>query len=361
MALRSYLTYTRIQDVRNVRNVRNPPRKLWRGNCMQYLHFEHIQTLVSKIALGTTYFGTSIDSHTAHTMLDYFVSQGGTTIDTARLYGQSYPGGPSLSEQTIGRWITLNNMRKHIVLVTKGLASEPSGASRYSYKNLMLDIDRSQQELQTDYFDVWFLHRDDPSVPVDEVMDMVAPLVESGVIQTLGASNWTTERINLANTYAQKHNLPQFEASEIHWSLAQSTPESWQDTSLVCMSESELAWYRKHQMPIFAYASQAKGFFSKAIAHGLEGLNTKSRNRFLQPENIARLERVKRLSQELHVSPAAIAVGYITHEQPPSVALVGCSSLPQLADTLTGSDLYLNPRQISYLLGVGEEESNNAT
>ena len=318
---------------------------------MRYQHFDHIETPVSKIALGSTYFGTTIDERVSFEMLDLFAEQGGTTIDTARAYGQEKPGRPSASERLIGRWLQRNGMRNHMVLVTKGLSPELSGKSRFSLRNLMDDIERSQEELQTDSFDIWFCHRDDTRIPVDEVMDMFSELVDARIVRNLGASNWTVDRIAAANAYAEKQNLPQFVTSEIQWSLATSTPESWGDPSLVCMDEKQLAWYRDRGMPVFAYSSQAKGLFSKAIEFGLEGLNEKSRQRFLSEENRRRITSVKSLSEQLEMSPAAITIGYIISEQPSSIAIVGCSSTAQLADSLSGADLKLSEEQLSFLSG----------
>lgn len=318
---------------------------------MKYQLFDHIAIPVSKIALGSTYFGTTIDERVSFEMLDLFAKQGGTTIDTARAYGQAKPGGPSASEQLIGRWMQKNGMRSRMAVITKGLSPELSGKSRFSLRNLINDIERSQDELQTDSFDIWFCHRDDTRIPVDEIMDMFSELVTAQIVRNLGASNWTVDRIAAANQYAEKKNLPQFVTSEIQWSLATSTPESWDDLSLVCMDDTQLAWYRKQGMPVFAYSSQAKGLFSKAIEFGFEALNEKSRRRFLSEENIRRVERVRTLSEEMQVSPAAITIGYITSENPSSIAIVGCSSASQLADSLSGADLKLSDEQLSFLLG----------
>lgn len=316
---------------------------------MRYLHLNGSKTPVSRIALGSTYFGTAIAETTSWNMLDRFVAMGGTTIDTARHYGQRTPFDPSPSEQLIGSWLKYQGMHQHMVLIGKGLYPEPSGRSRFSYANLLYDIERSLDELHADTFDVWFFHRDDPRIPVDEIMEMVAPLVQSGIIQTLGASNWTVKRIASANAYAKAHHLPPIQASQIQWSLAKSTPESWRDPTLVCMTDEELAWYRSHDMPIFAFSSQAKGFFSKAIAK--EPLNSKSQQRFGFLENYDRIERVAQLSAELDCTPAAITIAYITSQKPDSVAIIGPSSLSQLEDSLIDSDLMLNSEQIAFLEG----------
>lgn len=316
---------------------------------MRYLHVPTIPVPVSKIALGSSYLGTGIPQKEALKMLDTFAAAEGTAIDTARVYGQLRPKGKSESESLIGQWMHKNKMRDAMVVITKGLFPNLDGSSRFSYQALMDDIKRSQDELQSDTFDLWFLHRDDPAIPVSEIMDMVAPLVQSGVIRTLGASNWTVSRLEEANAYATRNKLPPFAVSEIQWSLANCTPESWGDVTLVCMDQPSLAWYRQQNMPIFAFSSQAKGFFSQAIEQGIEKLSDKSRSRFSNPENLEKIELVRTLSHTLQLSPAAIVTAYITSETPSSVAIVGCSSVAQLQDSLTGANVLLTPEQLAFL------------
>ncbi len=318
---------------------------------MQYLHTTTTQKPISKIALGTTYFGSGIDEQSAFSMLDLFASQGGTTIDTARVYGQLTSGGPSSSELVIGRWLQQNGMHKKMVVVTKGLFPSEQGYSRFSQANLSDDIKRSQDELQTDSFDVWFLHRDDLQMPVGKIMEMLHPFVESQTIRTLGASNWTTRRIQEANTYAREHRLAPFSISELQWSLATTTAEKMGDPTLGCMDEESLRWYSKHQMPVFAFSSQAKGFFSKFIDDGEANLNQKIRSRFLTAENRERAERVRALSQQLLVSPAAITLGFLMHQEVDTVAIVGCSTVEQLKDSLSAKDLVLDRDHLNLLLG----------
>jgi aryl-alcohol dehydrogenase-like predicted oxidoreductase len=318
---------------------------------MRYLELKQAAHQISKIAIGTTYFGTEIDDKLSLRMLDVFAELGGTTIDTARMYGQEYPGGPSASETIIGKWLRSNGMRENMALVTKGLHPTPQGESRFTHKALLADIQRSQDELQTDYFDVWFLHRDDPSMPIQEIMEMIDPLVQSKTVGALGASNWSIERIAEANTYALDHGLSPFSISEIQWSLAESTPQRMGDETMVCMDDRSIQWYRDAQMPVLAFSSQGKGFFSKLIEHGIDGLSEKSRNRFLSQKNIARAERVKIISSEEQVSPAAVTVAYIVNESPSSVAIVGCSSVEQLKDSLSGADLVLDRNRLDFLLG----------
>lgn len=322
---------------------------------MRYVDLPYIPVPLSRIAMGSTYIGTDIDEKRSLALLDTFAEEKGTVIDTARVYGQTFPGGESASERLIGRWLRQNGIRDQMVIVTKGLHPTCDWRSRYNEQNLKDDVDQSREALGCDVLDIWFLHRDDPAMPVDEIMDMASWVVTSGAARALGASNWSVEKIDQANRYAHVHHLPPFVASEIQWSLAVSSPERWGDPTLVCMDEDSLSWYLQENLVVFAYSSQAKGFFSKAMSK--EGLSEKSRSRFLNETNLKRLERVRELMEATGLSPAAIAVAYITSQQIPTIALVGCSSVEQLRDTLSGADVQLTASQLDFLVAKDDNDT----
>ncbi len=317
---------------------------------MRYINIAGIPLGLSRVAMGTTYFGTSLSKKTSFALLDAFATRNGTTIDTARVYGQSAPGGIGPAEQVIGEWLKETGMRQHMVVVTKGLHPDLALKSRYSEKNLWQDLEQSRQSLGCETIDLYLLHRDDPSMPVDEIMEMIAPLVEKGAVRALGASNWNTVRLAQANEYARSHNLPCFMASELQWSLAVSTPASWNDLSLVCMDDDSLAWYQQQSLPVLAYSAQAKGLFSKAISQGMDHLNAKIRNRFINETNIRRIEKVALLAEQRNLSPAAIVMGYLTSHSHPTVAIVGCSTVEQLEDSMVGGNTTISAREREFLL-----------
>jgi hypothetical protein len=75
---------------------------------------------VSKIVLGTDYFGTSVPQETAFELLDYYVEVGGNCIDTARFYADWMPGGHEASEKTLGAWLKSSQARDKVLISTKG-------------------------------------------------------------------------------------------------------------------------------------------------------------------------------------------------------------------------------------------------
>lgn len=316
---------------------------------MKYTPF--FETKLSQIALGCDHYGEAIPEKTALAQLDIFFSQGGNLLDSAHIYGQEKEGGPSTSEQVLGRWMRSNNTRHQMVVATKGCHpyKDDMKRSRINEKDMMADIQRSLDQLQTDNVDIWFFHRDDLTMGVDEIIDMGNILIDKKLVKHLGVSNWTTSRIEEANLWAEKHTREQFVISEIQWSLAHCTPETWGDDTLVCMTETERLWYEKHNFPVMAFASQAKGLFSKLIAGKGEELSKRARERFLTEENLAILPRCKALSEKLGVTPAALCMAYLTSQKNPTIAIAGSSKVSQITETLGGADLSLKASQIAYL------------
>ena len=220
---------------------------------------------------------------------------------------------------------------------------------RLSRKCIEADLDESLRTLGIDHIDLYWLHRDDLARPVEDIMETLATIVRSGKVRMIGSSNWQSKRIEEANNYAKQNNLPEFVSSQIQWSLATSTPEAHNDPTIICMDNSEYDWYLKNNFPVMAYSSQAKGFFAKASSLGLEGINQKALSRFCTPENIERLERVKKYSLETGISISGIVLGYITSNPLPSTAILGCKDLNQLKDSLTAKNIILPSDVVKWL------------
>ena len=306
---------------------------------------------IARIVLGTDYFGTTVDEKTAFRLMDIYADAGGNCLDTARTYANWLPGGDGASERTVGRWIKSGKCRDRIVLSTKGGHPPLDDITlvRLSRKELEDDLHESLKTLGTDYIDIYWLHRDDESRPVEDIMETLTRFVSAGKIRAAACSNWKTKRIEQANRAAEKNGFVQFCASQIQWSLAVSTPELHNDLTIVCMDDSEYAWYLENKFPVFAFSSQAKGFFAKAVSMGIGALNQKAATRFAMPENMARLERVREFSVKRGLTPTAVALGYITCNRVPAVAIAGCKNEAQMLDTLTAADVDITAEDADWL------------
>ncbi|HEV3044493.1 MAG TPA: aldo/keto reductase, partial [Roseiarcus sp.] len=136
---------------------------------------------VSRLALGTMTFGLQTDEAVSRQILDKAASGGVNFLDTADVY----PLGGDLTtvgrtEEIVGRW--LKGQRQSYILATKavgkmGPQAWDEGASR---KHLIDAIDASLRRLQTDYVDLYQLHSDDMTTPLDEALEALDAIVRSG-------------------------------------------------------------------------------------------------------------------------------------------------------------------------------------
>ncbi len=315
---------------------------------MKYISIDPLNRKFSTIALGTTYFGTAIEESVAFDLLDAFADNGGTTIDTARVYGQESAGQRSISEEIVGRWLQAHGMADTMTVVTKGAhPHQGSMRSRISRDEKVADIEATQKALGLDSLDLWLLHRDDPSLSMERMTRIIAEVYETVDVKHIGVSNWPHTRIEQARAAWQRPPT----ASEIQYSLAPTTPERYNDPTLVCMNDEEFTYYRSTQLPVFAFSSQAKGFFSKGIRDGIDSLPPKVRTRFADERNLMILERVRAVCEQTGYSPAAVSLASLLDSPFPVVTIIGCSSVPQLLDSMSAATVTLTEHQNLQLLG----------
>lgn len=305
---------------------------------------------IPALAFGTASFEKQNNDEEYFPFLDAYVKLGGSCIDTARTYCSWLEDGEGSSEKTIGRWLKARNNREDVILVTKGGHHkwvDGEKVSRLTREELEKDLQESLDALQTDYIDVYLLHRDDESMPVDEIMPILNDFVKSGKVHFIGASNWKTERIEKANKFANENGLEPFRISQIYYSLAHTSKEAIGDPTIACMDTKSYGWYKKNNFPVMAFSPQAKGFFSK-VANG-ESITHQMESQFVSTANLARLSRVKKMCEETGHTPATLVLGYLNSQQFPVCSVFSATKLWQLEEDMQAGDTILDERQIAFL------------
>lgn len=301
----------------------------------------------SKILLGTAYFGDTISKEDSFAIMDRFYELGGRHIDTARLYVDG------LAEEVIGEWLKSRNP-KDLFLSTKGAFphADTPDVSRLSEKEIRQDLEKSLKALGLECVEFYWLHRDDEKIPCETIIETMNKLKNEGKIRHFGASNWNTYRIQKANEYAKANGLSVFEASQIRFSPAVIAPQGNADRTLVDMTKESFDFYKKEGMPVCAYASQAKGFFSKMDLIGESGLSKKSKERYLCEENLVRLEKIKKLSEKYGCSiAAAVCACLCSLEKPDVFPIIGGSNIKQIEDSMSGADIVITKEELKDLFG----------
>ncbi|HEU0231003.1 MAG TPA: aldo/keto reductase [Burkholderiaceae bacterium] len=175
---------------------------------MQYTKLGSTGLTVSRLCLGTMTFGLQIEEAAARAILDESAAQGITFIDTADVYplgGDLHTAGRT--EEIVGRW--LKGRRDDFVLATKAVGRMGPhewdlGASR---KHLISAIDASLRRLDTDYVDLYQLHSDDQTTPLDETLEALDAIVRSGKVRYIGVSNFLAYRLAKALGRSDARNL----------------------------------------------------------------------------------------------------------------------------------------------------------
>ena len=293
----------------------------------------------SRILLGTAYFDDGISKEDAFEIMDKFRDMGGTHIDTARLYADGR------AEAVVGEWVKKRNATDMHISTKGGYPhAETPDKVRISESEIRSDLEKSLKALGIETADFYWLHRDDELIPAGEVIEMMNTLQNEGKFKAFGASNWTIARIEQAQKYAKEHNLSGFGASQIRFNPAYNVTER---SGLVGMDPTEFAYYKADNMPVVAYSSQAKGFFSKLAEIGEEALSEKAKIRYMCDINLKKVEIIKSLAQKYNCSIAALICGaFCSFDVPEVFPVIGSRNIEQLTDSLNGADIRLTDDEI---------------
>ncbi len=232
---------------------------------MDYKKFSNTDLTVSAICLGTVNYGTAMKDADAKHQMSKFIDLGGTFIDTAHVYGDWEPPVTGRSERVIGSWLKDTGLRSKVVLATKGAHPrlETMNIPRCSDKEIAMDLDESLSFLNTDYIDLYFLHRDHTNRPVGEILECLEDKVRQGKIRYYGCSNWKLERLIEAQEYAKAHGLHGFVCNQLMWSLAEINFENLEDQSFILMDKPTYQYHSENNLNAMAYMSVAKGYFAR--------------------------------------------------------------------------------------------------
>ncbi len=174
---------------------------------------------VSEIGLGCNNFGMRIDQEATNAVIDAAIEHGVTFFDTADVYG-----GRGKSEEMMG--VALKGKRHQIVLATKfaspmGAPDKQGGSRRY----IMEAVEASLRRLQTDYIDLYQMHRPDPETPIDETLSALDDLVTQGKVRYIGNSNFSGWQIADADWTARDAHSARFVSAQNNYSLLERRVE----------------------------------------------------------------------------------------------------------------------------------------
>jgi aryl-alcohol dehydrogenase-like predicted oxidoreductase len=298
----------------------------------------------SAFCLGASTWGSRTRGDDLDHLYDAFRAAGGNFFDSAHVYAAWLPGGTGASERALGEIVRRRGDRRNVILATKG--GHPALDTRYPRPDRCLtphviaqDIAESLDRLGDDAIDLYYLHRDDPRVPVGEIIDLLHEHVAAGRIKRIGASNWKADRIAAANAYAAGRGRSRFVVHQAKYSLAWPNPSK--DLTSPPFDADDVAWHASSRMPLCAYSSTANGYFA---THGVKGAGG-----WQNATSAARLRQADRVASEIGATPNQVALAWLLRQPFPIVPVLGTTSVDHLADALAAATLRLSADQVRSL------------
>lgn len=294
---------------------------------------------VSRIGLGAMgmshgYTGAGSDDDESIRTIRRALDLGVNLIDTAEIYG------PNINEELVGR--AIKGRRDEVVLATKfGLVSH-AGAGPWnldsSQANIRTAVEGSLRRLGTDYIDLYYQHRVDPSTPIEDTIGAVAELVAEGKVRHIGLSEAWVDTIRRAHAV---HPITALQSEYSLWTRDQE-PEV-------------LPLLRELGIGFVPYSPLGKGFLTGAIRSTgqFDADDFRATNpRFIGENferNLAIADEVKAVADKASVTPAQVAIAWLLAKGTDIAPIPGTRRVSRLEENVAADDVVLTETQLARL------------
>ncbi len=311
---------------------------------MNYRFLGRTGVKVSELCFGTMSFGGDADEKTSAAMYFRCREKGVNFFDCADLYGQGR------SEEILGGLI--KSHRPEVVITSKVyFASGPDvNASGSNRKHIRQAVETSLRRLQTDYIDVYYLHRFDETVPLEESLGVLDDLVRQGKILYPAASNHSAWQVAKALGISDRLGLHRFECLQPMYNLVKRQAE----VEIFPLAQAE-------NLGVFPYSPLGGGLLSGK--YGTTRKPEKGRlvenriyaTRYGAASDYDIAERFTLLARELGYHPASLAIAWVGSHPAVTAPIVGARNLDQLETCLQSAEIRLKPEDRAAVSALSPE------
>ena len=314
---------------------------------MEYRHLGHSGLRVSAVGLGANNFGFRMDEESSIRVTHQAVEEGINFIDTADSYGRG------LSEERIGK--AIKEIRHDVLVATKvanpvGDGPNDRGNSRH---HIIEQVEASLRWLQTDYIDLYQIHRVDPNTPIEETLRTLDDLVHQGKVRYIGCSNFAAWQVCEAIWTSKALNLAHFVTVQPEYNMLNRSIER----ELVPFCDA-------YNIGILPFVPLASGFLTGKYRQGqsvpectrLAG-NARVQERTLTEKNFGVLTRLENFAEEREHPMVELAIAWLLGNSAVSSVMAGATRPEQVIANARAADWHLtleDMQEIGKLLRDGD-------
>ena len=317
---------------------------------MDYVNLGKTGLKVSRICLGCMSYGTAatgplspgshywaLNEEESQPFFRQALDAGINFFDTANVYSKG------ASEEVLGRFLKANVRRESVVIATKlnqPMRDEPNGRG-LSRKEIFFELDESLRRLETDYVDLYLIHRWDYETPIEETLQALHDVVKSGKVRYIGASSMHAWQFAKALYLADLHGWTRFVSMQNHYNLIYREEE--REMIPLCQSEG---------IGVTPWSPLARG----GLARPWQTESTKryetdqfGKTLYSQTEETDHkvIDRLGQLSQQRGASRAQLALAWMLSKPGITAPVIGATKLHHLSDAVAAVSLRLTPQEIT--------------
>jgi aryl-alcohol dehydrogenase-like predicted oxidoreductase len=321
---------------------------------MHYTRLGNTGLIVSKFAFGCMTFGSTedvfravykVDQPSANELVARALDEGINFFNTADVYANGQ------SETMLGK--ALGKRRQDVVIATKvgNRMSEALINQGLSRQHILASVQTSLKRLNTDYIDVYLVHRLDSHTPIEETLEALDAVVKQGMVRYIGFSNWPAWLAAKAVGLQQKHDWAQFRAAEVYYSLVGRDLE-----------HEIVPFAQDAGIGIMVWSPLAGGFLTgKYTRENPKGDGGRLTGFDIIPFDRERgydvVEQLRAIGRQHNASPAQVALAWLLARPYVTSILVGASKMSQLHDNLGAASLELSTDEIATLDKLTEPQA----
>ncbi len=319
---------------------------------MDYINLGRTGLKVSRICLGCMSYGAphtgepkpgrqawALDDEQSRPFLRQALDLGINFFDTANVYSSG------ASEEVLGRFLKANARRESVVIATKvhsPMRDEPNGKG-LSRKAVFHELDESLRRLQTDFVDLYQIHRWDYETPIEETLEALHDVVKAGKVRYIGASSMYSWQFARALYLADQHGWTRFVSMQNHYNLLYREEE--REMIPLCRAEG---------IGIIPWSPLARG----RLARPWQTESTRrtetdvfGNRMYARTEEADRnvVDRLTELSKKRGVAQATLALAWMLSRPGIASPIVGATKLHHLDDAVAALSVKLTPEEIASL------------